>query len=98
VSGELYRDGKLASRFTADRAVANKAKNLLVLEGKVVVNGIDPKLRLECRKLEWTTNKRLLKVMGNVTIHLEKATIGPNDEYWCYPDLKQGGTPGLLAP
>lgn len=96
VSGELYRDGKLASRFTADRATADKDKHLLVLVGNVVVNGIDPKAQLKCQKMEWFTNRKLLRATGKVTVELEPGTVGPNDEYQCYPDLQQVGTPGSL--
>ncbi|MBC8066554.1 MAG: LPS export ABC transporter periplasmic protein LptC [Chlorobia bacterium] len=96
VSGDLFRDGKLGSKFSADSANADKAKNLLVLDGKVVVIALDPKARMECQRLEWKTDEKLLKAFGNVTIKFEDGTIGPVDELWCLPDLKQVGTPGYF--
>lgn len=96
VAGELYRDGKLGCKFTASSATADKAKNLLVLSGKVTAIGIDPKAKLECEKLEWRTDKKLMKATGNVTITLEQGVVGPVDELWCLPDLEKAGTPGLL--
>lgn len=98
VSGDLYSKGVPGSEFTADRAVVDRAKNLLVLEGNVVVNGIDPKARLECQRLEWKTDTKLLKVKNGVTITFEQGVVGPMDELWCLPDLKQVGTPGSLQP
>lgn len=98
VSGELYRDGKLGSTFTADSAVADKALGTLVLSGSVKVRGKDPAGELDCQKLEWKTDEKLLKALGQVTIRLPNGTIGPVDELWCLPDLKRAGTPGFLQP
>jgi hypothetical protein len=97
-SGEMYREGKLASRFTADSAVADKANNLLTLQGNVVVNGMDPKARLKCQKIEWKIDEKLFKAFGKVTIKFKDGTIGPVDELWCLPDLERAGTPGFYAP
>lgn len=111
VSGEIYRDGKIGCRFTADLATVDKAKKLLVLSGKVtaigidteakpenvIATGIDPKnSKLECERLEWRTDKKLMKATGKVTITLEQGVVGPVDELWCLPDLEKAGTPGLL--
>ena len=96
VSGELFQDGKPGSTFTANSAVADKSKNLLTLTGKVIAIGRDPKAKLECEKLEWRTDKKLLKATGKVTITFEQGVIGPVDELWCLPDLKMAGTPGSL--
>lgn len=95
VAGELYRDGKPASTFTADSAVADKAKSLLVLKGNVKVRAKDPAGTLDCQRLEWKTDEKLLKAFGKVTIRLPEGTIGPVDQMWCLPDLKRAGTPGF---
>lgn len=95
VSGELYQEGKLASRFVADAARADKAKGQLVLSGKVTVIGLDPQAKLECQKLEWKTKEKRIRALGGVTIRFNQGTIGPMDELWCLPDLKIAGTPGF---
>ena len=94
VAGELYRDGKQASTFTADRAVADREKEVLVLSGNVKVRSAYPEGNLACQKLEWKTDEKLLKALGKVVIKLPRGTIGPVDELWCLPDLKRAGTPG----
>jgi hypothetical protein len=100
VTGELYRDGNLGCTFTADAANVDQERKLLVLEGNVTAVGIDPKARLECRRLEWRTDEKLLKTFGNVTIRFvqngtAEGKIGPVDELWCLPDLERAGTPGF---
>jgi len=96
VSGELYRDGKRASSFSADSASADREKKVLVLTGSVKVHAEDPAGDLDCQKLEWKTDEKLLKAFGNVTIRLPEGKIGPVDELWCLPDLKRAGTPGFF--
>ena len=98
VEGQLYRDGKPASRFSADGAIADRPNKRLHLEGHVIVIGISPKGRLDCQKLEWKTDEKLLKATGKVTLRGEAGIIGPIDELWCLPDLKQAGTPGFYQP
>jgi hypothetical protein len=106
VTGELYREGKLGCTFTADKANVDQEKKLLVLEGNVTAIGVDPQARLECRRLEWKTDEKLLKAFGRVTIKFvqmardpsektSEGTIGPVDELWCLPDLGRAGTPGF---
>ena len=97
VSGTLYQEGSEASKFSADAAIADKAKGLLVLEGNVSIEGLtDPKGNLKCQKLEWKTNQKLLKAVGDVTLKSTNGTIGPVPELWCLPDLKRAGTPGFF--
>jgi hypothetical protein len=95
VTGVLYRDGKPASRFVAESAVANKDEKRLVLSGDVKVRSSDPKGELDCQRVEWKTDEKQLKAFGKVTIRLPQGTIGPVDEIWCLPDLKRAGTPGF---
>ena len=95
VTGELYQNGKRASTFRGVSAVADKEKNLLVISGEVVVDGIDPKATMECDRLEWNTNENQLTATGKVKITFQEGVIGPIDELWCLPDLKMAGTPGF---
>lgn len=103
VTGELYQEGKLASTFSADTGFVDQTKNFLKLEGAVRVQGIEPKATLNCQRMEWYTDKKLLKAFGQVTIRLAEdakggGTIGPVDELWCLPKLDSAGTPGFENP
>lgn len=95
VTGELYQDGKRVSTFRGASAVADKEKHLLVVTGSVVVDGTDPKAKLECERLEWNTKTKQLKAKGKVKITFQEGVIGPTDELWCLPDLQRAGTPGF---
>lgn len=95
VSGEIYQEGKQVSTFTGARAVANKDKNQLVVTGGVVVNGLDPKAKLECERLEWNTKVKRLDAQGKVKITFQEGVLGPMDKLWCLPDLQRAGTPGF---
>lgn len=98
VTGKLFQDGKVASEFSADSAIADKSKNLLILEGNVKVRSLaEPSGRLDCKKLEWKTDEKLIKAHGNVTIEVKQGKIGPVGELWCLPDLKRAGTPGFYG-
>lgn len=95
VSGEIYQKGKRVSTFRGASAVADKDKNLLVVSGSVLVEGIDPKTTLECERLEWNTKENQLTARGKVKITFQEGVIGPIDELWCLLDLKMAGTPGF---
>ncbi len=95
VTGELYQGGISVSTFRGAQAVADKEKRLLVVTGGVVVEGMDPKAKLECERLEWNTEKKQLKAQGKVKITFQEGVIGPSDELWCLPDLQRAGTPGF---
>lgn len=99
VSGELYRDGKLASRFTADAGYANQAKEELRLEGRVRVvseTALDPKqadkersqATLTCDRVLWKTADKLLKAYGGVKIDFKVLQAGKPE--------KAGGTMGPM--
>jgi hypothetical protein len=94
VSGKLYQEGREASRFAADAAIADKTRSSLTLQGHVVVIGDKPAGTLNCSRLEWHTKEKLVKAFGRVTINGDQGTVGPVDELWCFPDLKRAGTPG----
>lgn len=107
VSGELYQEGKLASRFTAEHATANKAKNQLTLEGRVVIKGleVDEKGKvvsqqiaatLRCHRMEWNTKQEMMRAFEQVTIVSREGTVGPMDEIWCEPSVRRAGTPGFF--
>lgn len=107
VSGELYQEGKLASRFTAEHATANKATNLLRLEGNVVVEGleVDEKGKvvgkeisatLRCHRVEWNTKQKMMRAFEQVTIVSRQGTVGPLNELWCEPSVRRAGTPGFF--
>jgi len=108
VSGELYREGKLASRFTADAGYADDAKHELKLEGAVHVVSEQTEKKdkmtatLTCDRMIWRTDELLAKAYGGVKIVFKSeekdktgGTIGPMDELWCLPDLEKVGTPGF---
>lgn len=107
VSGELYQQGKLASRFTADHAMANKAKNLLRLEGNVVIEGLDVDEKgkvisqevaatLRCQRMEWNTKQEMMRAYQKVTVVSRQGTVGPLNELWCDPSVRRAGTPGFF--
>lgn len=114
VSGKLYQEGKLASTFKADSAYADQVKKLLRLEGHVTITATPPptksskkpeeNLTLTCEKMSWRTDsklkpeEKLLKATGHVVIRSGDGQIGPTDELWCLPDLKEAGTPGFYKP
>ena len=109
VSGDLYRDGKKVSHFTAKTGFADQEKKQLRLEGSVRVVSQDPKATMSCDRMVWQTDELLAKAYGGVTINFkveqpgpagttveaDGGKIGPMDELWCLPDLGKAGTPGF---
>jgi hypothetical protein len=85
VSGDLYMDGRVVSKFTANFAIADNEKQVLTLNGHVVVTGIDPKAkpdpvtgkqdeaRLSCQKLVWKTEEVLSTPIAKVTVTVMNA-------------------------
>lgn len=107
VSGELYQEGKLASRFKAEHATANKAKNLLRLEGNVVIEGLEVdgkgkvvsqevSATLRCHRMEWNTKQEMMRAFEQVTVVSRQGTVGPLSELWCEPSVRRAGTPGFF--
>lgn len=93
VTGELYRDGKLASRYEARTGVANDARRTLKLKGTVRVTSEERKIVLSAAEIEWVDDRQLIAARGSVWIRSDAYEMGPLPELWATPDLSRIGSP-----
>lgn len=93
VRGELFREGKLASRFQAKTGQADQQRSELVLSGGVRVEAVIEGLWLTAERVLYDGNTGLLQAHGRVVVESETYTMGPFEELWATQDLRRVGTP-----
>lgn len=98
VSGRLYRDGEPVSEFQALEGVADGAREILTLDGRVEVREIETGATLRCDRLVYEGKHARLKAEGNVRLEVPGFTMGPMDAFWVTSDLQRGGTPDQFEP
>lgn len=106
VSGQIFRAGNAVSRYRADKAIAKRDSNVLVLSGNVEVESLRPapsqrpenafEGTLHCDRLEWDGDREVVRAIGNVTLNTPQYGMGPFPEIVASPDLKHIATPNLF--
>lgn len=99
VSGSLYKDGKVASTFTADSGEADQSAGRLSLMGDVEINSAVSKQKgtLNCEKMSFAEEDRIIKFSGGVHLNGQGFSLGEFDELWSTPDLMVISTPELFG-
>jgi hypothetical protein len=93
VTGTIFNDQGAACTFAGDRSRVDKAKDVLILEGRVRLISVDPKMTLTCDKLRYEAGNKLVKAQGNVRIVGEGGTVSGLQEIWTTPELNLVATP-----
>ncbi len=97
VTGQLYENDAVVSRFRASEAYADQDKNVLDLTSQVVVTAEKQGLVLKADKVSWLPSRRLIEASGNVSLDGKEYTVGPFDRLLATPDLKKVGTPDTFG-
>ncbi len=97
VTGEIYRDEKLADTFRGDEAVANHSQNELTLSGHVELVSADKTATLRCDKVLYDATKKLFHAMGNVRFSGRVGSLGTFPELIATSDLKKAAVPELFG-
>lgn len=97
VTGCLYQKGVIASKFSADLANADQAKNKLDLSGQVVLNAEKEGLKMTALKLKWVPERKLIEASGHVMLESSDYIVGPFESILATPDLKKFGTPDTFG-
>jgi lipopolysaccharide assembly outer membrane protein LptD (OstA) len=97
VSGQVFRDGKLVSTFSADKANADPDSQVLILTGHVVVVSVEHNATLHCDRLRYEARQKVYKAEGNVLVKTESGAKGTLSEAWATTDLTKVATPDLFG-
>ncbi len=98
VEGDLFANGKKASRFRAQRGLASVKNRNLNLSGGVTIETSDPPGTLNCESVVWNPDTETIEAHGKVYVTMETIQFGPFDKLVVSPDLKEISTPGLASP
>lgn len=93
VDGEIYEEGKLKSRFRADRGKLDQVKRLIHAEGNVVVKAPDGAIALRADAIDYRDGGNRIVAKGRVTVSSEAWKFGPFEDLYATPDLQRVGTP-----
>ena len=98
VSGDLFREGRKASTFKAERGEADGSAEMLELIGSVEILETEHQATLLCDHATYEGKTGMVKARGNVRILYAGFTIGPMPEAWATAALDQAGTPDTFKP
>lgn len=98
VEGDLFANGKKASRFRAQEGLASVKDRNLHLSGGVTIETSDPPGTLNCESVVWNPDTETIEAHGKVYVTMETIKFGPFDKLIVSPDLKEISTPGLASP
>ena len=93
VEGEVYDNEAVASRFSAERASADKATRRLDLDGTVRVFAVKEAVTLTADRVRWMDAKGLVEAVGNVRFSSDVWSLGPFQVQWASKDLATIGSP-----
>ncbi len=93
VSGEIFRNGKVVSRFESKKGIAKDADKSILLSDAVKVTSEEQKLVLNADQISWREAEKLYDARGNVRIEGEDFRMGPSKRLIASGDLKRIGTP-----
>jgi hypothetical protein len=103
VTGTIFEDGKAASTFRADTAVADQTVGNLTLSGSVTMKSLQSagsdadEKTLNCEQMHYQDSDRIVRFSGEVTLSGKGFTLGPFPELWATPDLTtKVATPSLF--
>lgn len=96
VSGEFYKNGKVASTFQADHAQADKETQVLTLRDHVTVVSKTQATTMACDKLEWHAGEKIVKAYGNIRMVGKFGTLKGLEELWSRSDLTYFSTPSMF--
>jgi hypothetical protein len=96
VTGSIYDNGSTASTFEGVRSRADKAKEVLILEGKVKVISQKPRLTLTCDRMTYSAKDRIVRAHGHVVVRGESGTISGLQDVWATPELDVLGSPEMF--
>lgn len=93
VTGELYQDGRAASRFSAQRGEADQNRDTLSATGDVTITDTKTGTKLIAEHMKWLASRKLIEASGNVRVIGTDYEVGPMPRVLATPDLKKFGTP-----
>lgn len=93
VEGEIYKAGKLESKFRADRGTVDQVKRLIDAKGNVVVKDSDGSVALRADAIHYKDGSGRIEAKGRVTVSSEAWRIGPFADLYATPDLQRVATP-----
>lgn len=93
VDGEIYEEGKLKSRFRADRGTLDQVKRLIHAEGNVLVKASDGAIALRADSIDYRDGGNRIVAKGRVTVSSDTWKFGPFADLYATPDLQRVGTP-----
>lgn len=93
VQGELFKDGKISTHFTADHATIDEAKEILYIQGNVQLRSDKTQTTLYADRVSWAPNEKMFQAKGNVRIVSRDYTFGPVPELRANADITDIGTP-----
>lgn len=95
VSGAIYRDGKEASHFAAQRGHIDQKSGQLSLSGDVRTRSLDDRSSLRCDEMRLEDSLGIVVAKGNVHFEQQGAFESDFAELWCSRDLSVCSTPDL---
>ncbi len=109
VDGEIYMNGAVASRFSADQAEADNATRELVMNGHVVIKSEPPPpgvksslpaqpVEINADRAKWLDDRRVVAAQGSVWVRSSVYQMGEYPELWATQDLRKIGTPDRFQP
>ncbi|MCW5937169.1 MAG: LPS export ABC transporter periplasmic protein LptC [Fimbriimonadaceae bacterium] len=105
ITGEIYRNGKIASRIEADTARVDQAAKTLTAFGNVRMTreeGVDAGqggkpdlggLVMNARRMVYSKGQERIEAEGDVTVSSDKFVMGPIPKLWANEDLTTFATP-----
>lgn len=97
VVGNLYVGGKVASKFSADSAIADKASSELTLKGRVELTSTVMGSVLRCDEVAWDPDREIVRCKGNVSLDAPSYWMGNYQELWATPTHDEVATPSKFV-
>ena len=92
VTGTVYEKTKVKSRFSALKAVANRASKQLELRDTVRLTSLNPDATLRCDRVIYFGNLKRFHAVGRVMVQTKLGNVGPIDDLWANADLTKVAT------
>ena len=93
VTGDLFENGEVASRFASDKGQADTSSGRLVLDGHVKITSETDDLYLTASKVTYDEQRELIVAEGEVWVRSSEWNAGPFDKLVSNPSLQKFGTP-----
>lgn len=103
VDGDVRKDGKVVSHFSAKSGLVDRSKQILLLDGSVKITGnlenakdsqITEDIELTANRVRYDQTLKRYEADGNVMVVSASMSLGPIPKLYANSDLNRFGTPG----